>query len=200
MANLSELLFTAYQAHQLGNLPQAEADYQQLLAEHPEHWEALKLLGLLAIQTGRTDQVEPLFRQAQEILLRKSQFYNQLGTLFRERQQYEQAVFCYQQALLFTPTLTEAGFNLAALLQIQGKMDESLEFYQQALQQNPGNPQLLFCIGNVLQNSNRLPEAISYYQQALERQPNLGEAYYNLGLVYIHLQKLFVHLQILLNQ
>lgn len=45
----------AIQHHQAGRLAEAEKIYRQILAQQPDHPDALHLLGVLAVQAGRLD-------------------------------------------------------------------------------------------------------------------------------------------------
>jgi Flp pilus assembly protein TadD len=50
--------------HRAGRLAEAEKIYRQVLMVHPDHPEALHLLGTLAGQVGKTGAAEELLRRA----------------------------------------------------------------------------------------------------------------------------------------
>ena len=57
MAMKAEQIFAqALTLHQRGQLGEAERLYRQVLARHPDHPDALNLLGVLALQSGRNEQ------------------------------------------------------------------------------------------------------------------------------------------------
>ncbi len=54
----------AYVAHQLGELTAASAGYQRVLAAKPDHFDALHMLGVIALQTDNPAQAQRLIEQA----------------------------------------------------------------------------------------------------------------------------------------
>src|SRR6476469_8104932 len=60
----ADLLQEGLQHHQAGRLAPAEACYRRVLAAHPDHADALHLLGVIAHQAGRHDLAIGLINQA----------------------------------------------------------------------------------------------------------------------------------------
>lgn len=58
------MLQQAVAHHQAGQLAQAEALYRQALQAFPEHPDALRLLGLIALQVGQFAMALPLLEKA----------------------------------------------------------------------------------------------------------------------------------------
>ena len=56
-------LAAAVRDHGAGRLAQAEAVYRQVLAEQPDHPDALNLLGVLEHQAGRSDAAKARLEQ-----------------------------------------------------------------------------------------------------------------------------------------
>ena len=61
---LDELMARAVGQHRAGRLEQAEALYRQVLAQTPDHPDALNLLGVLRAQRGALDQGRALIERA----------------------------------------------------------------------------------------------------------------------------------------
>ena len=61
---LEQQLQSGLSHHQAGRLAEAERIYRQILAQQPDHAEALNLLGVLAGQTGRLDAAVDLIHRA----------------------------------------------------------------------------------------------------------------------------------------
>lgn len=64
---IDQVIQIAQQHHQAGRLAEAEKIYRQVLAQEPNHAQALNLLGLLAGQVGRADAALELIRRAIQI-------------------------------------------------------------------------------------------------------------------------------------
>ncbi len=69
---LQQQLESAVLHHQAGRLAEAEKIYRQVLAQQPNHADALNLLGTLAVQVGRLDAGVDLIRRAIAICPPKS--------------------------------------------------------------------------------------------------------------------------------
>lgn len=61
---LEDLFRHGTQAHQLGNLSEAEGCYKKLLAVQRNHFDALHPLGVTRLQRGQYAEAERLIRQA----------------------------------------------------------------------------------------------------------------------------------------
>ena len=61
---VDQAMQTALGHHQAGRLAEAEAIYRQVLAQFPDHADALHLLGVLACQAGRPDAAIELIGRA----------------------------------------------------------------------------------------------------------------------------------------
>ena len=78
--------------HQAGRLAEAEAIYRQILAQSPDHADALHLLGVLACQTGHTDAAIDLIGRAIAINPAVAEYHSNLGESYRRAGQWEAAI------------------------------------------------------------------------------------------------------------
>jgi tetratricopeptide (TPR) repeat protein len=74
-----------------------------------------------------------------------------------------------------------AHYNLAALLQTQGKLDAAIEFYKTALQEDPRSATAHNSLGTALLAQENLPDAISELRKSLDCDPTYTSAHYNLA-------------------
>jgi protein O-GlcNAc transferase len=172
----------AMQYHQMGDLQSAQAFYQQVLENDPNHSEALHLLGVIAAQIGNHQTAVELIQKAIKRNDTIPNFHNSLGNVLWSQGQLTEAENCYQRSLALNPYFTEAHNGLGNVLKEQGKWVEAAESYQRALRSNPNYAEAYYNLGNVRQAQGLLPEAIQCYQQALALSPNHIEAHYNLGI------------------
>src|SRR5437764_788779 len=114
----------AIQHHRDGRLSEAEDMYRQILTIHPDHFDALHLLGVMSYQAMCSN---PECAEAH--------FY--LARAFDTQGKRAEALAGYQEALVLKPEFAEAHFYLGAMLQAQGIIDEAIGCFQTALSLKP---------------------------------------------------------------
>jgi protein O-GlcNAc transferase len=113
----SNELNDAMMLHRSGQLAEAETIYRRILKDDPNHSDALHLLGVLASQANRHDLAVQLIHQAIAISPNNALYYNNLGHVFKNLNQLEDAILCYESALGFQPDNPDALSQLVHLLQ-----------------------------------------------------------------------------------
>lgn len=135
---LQKTLDAALDHHQAGRLTQAEELYRQILAADSEHADSLHLLGMVAFQTGRSDESLVLIKKAIEIKGNAAAYHSNLGNVLQSQGRLQEAGACYQRALLLKPDSAEVYVNLGNIFKEQGQIESSLTCYRRALALNPG--------------------------------------------------------------
>lgn len=74
-----------------------------------------------------------------------------------------------------------AHYNLAAVLQLRGKIDEAIAFYKDALRIEPNNATAHNSVGSALLLKDDVPAAIAEFRTVLAADPNYANARYNLA-------------------
>lgn len=171
----------AVQAHQAGQLAEAEAQYRRLLAHLPEHAEALHMLGVLLAQTGRHREALPFLRQAMARQPRQAACAINLGEACRRAGLLEEAAEALMRALTLAPNLPEAHFNLGNVRKDAGQLEEALACYERAVQLKPNYANAYFNLGNTLRDTGRLPRAVAAFRQAVTLNPRQADVHLNLG-------------------
>jgi predicted O-linked N-acetylglucosamine transferase (SPINDLY family) len=171
----------ALQHHRAGRLEEAENLYRQILAQQPNHADAMRLLGVIAHQRGQADVAVDLFRRAITLRPAYAQAHTNLGTALKDMGQLDEAIAACRQAIILNPRLREAHSNLGNVLKDNGQLDEAIAAYRQALVLDPNLPDTHSNLGNVLKDKGRLDEAIAAYCQAIALHPNFPQAHVNLG-------------------
>ena len=123
--------------HQAGRLAEAERIYRQVLAQQPNHADALHMLGMLAGQTGQLDAAEDLIRRAIRLKPDYAEAYNNLGNALKGKRRLDEAIAAYRQAIALRPNFAEAHSNLGNSLRDKGQLDEAIAAYRQAIALNP---------------------------------------------------------------
>jgi tetratricopeptide (TPR) repeat protein len=141
-------------------------------------FEAARLLE----RAGRADDAERRFaaiaQSGPDSRLRALAFFH-LGNLSTARDELEEAITRYHNALAENPGLAEAHFNLATLYGRQGRYAEAAAHHGSARELDPGNPAARFGEAMALVLDGREAEARARLEEALERFPD--------GIGYAHL-------------
>jgi predicted O-linked N-acetylglucosamine transferase (SPINDLY family) len=167
--------------HRVGQLPEAEEIYQQILQVAPHHPEALHLLGMIAYQMGNYHNAARLIRQALALKPDFAEAQSNLGAVFLAQGQLEEAIICQQTALQFKPQLVEAHNNLGVALHRQGKLEEARVYYQRAITLQPEFADAYHGLGNLLQAQQQFVEAEQCYRHLLILKPTETQVYRSLG-------------------
>jgi protein O-GlcNAc transferase len=134
--SLDETLNLALAAHQSGNLIEARALYHQVLAEHPNHPDALHLSGMIKFQTGDHQAALELIGRA--ITIRPDPIYlANLSGVFRALGRPDAAVAAAEQALKQNPNLPEAYNNLGSALRDRGQIEAAIASFERAVALRP---------------------------------------------------------------
>lgn len=162
--------------HQAGRLADAERDYQLLLAEFPEHAEALHLLGVVHQQRGELEQAVSLIRRSIAIDGAREKPHSNLAIALHRLGRHQEALDSVESALRIKPDYPEALSNRGNVLLELGRHEEALHSYERALRLRPGGIDIQLNRGGLLQSLNRPEEALAASDQVLAQQPGLPRA------------------------
>ncbi|XP_053971176.1 UDP-N-acetylglucosamine--peptide N-acetylglucosaminyltransferase 110 kDa subunit isoform X1 [Hylaeus volcanicus] len=178
------LLELAHREYQAGDYENAERHCMQLWRQETNNTGVLLLLSSIHFQCRRLDKSAHYSSLAikQNPLLAEA--YSNLGNVFKERGQLQEALENYRHAVRLKPDFIDGYINLAAALVAAGDMEQAVQAYVTALQYNPD----LYCVrsdlGNLLKALARLDEAKACYLKAIETRPDFAVAWSNLGCVF----------------
>jgi len=178
---LARAFQAAFEHHRAGRLQQAESYYRQVLHIDPGHPDTLHLLGMIAYETGRSDEAVALIGRAVERSPSNPFFHGNLGNVLQACGDVEAAIASYGRALAIKPDLAEVHSNLGKALQEQGRSDEAIACYRKALAIKPDLAEAQSNLGNALLDQGNPDEAIACYRTVLAFRPDYAEAHYNLG-------------------
>jgi protein O-GlcNAc transferase len=177
----SVALAQAYAHHQAGRLEEARAGYASVLARAPRNFDALHLLGVLALQTARPAEAAEHISRALQVDPAVAAAHNNLGEAWRRIGRREEAEACFRQALSLDPRYADAHFNLASLLRRVGRGEEAVLSYRSAVAIDPAYVEAHVHLGETLNALGRPAQAIESLRTALALDGNLAEAHSSLG-------------------
>ncbi|HTU20061.1 MAG TPA: tetratricopeptide repeat protein [Gemmataceae bacterium] len=167
--------------HQRGELDQAIPIYQQILSQHPNHADALHLLGLASLQRRQPKQAIELIKRAIARTPSEAIYHGNLGEAYRAVGQLDRAAACYQVALRLKPELADVATNFGLVLMRQGRTAQAANLFRQALQHQPDYAVAHNGLGNAYRQTGKIVEALTHFRRAVELSPQFGPAQTNLG-------------------
>jgi len=182
MNTVAELLAAAMQHHQAGRLQKAEGYYRQILSVEPNHSQALHLLGVIALQVGKSEVAIEFISRALQLQPQWAEAVSNLGSAFAAQAKAEEAITCFHQALKIDADFADAHYNLGTILADRTQLDEAISHFLRAADLNPGFASVHYNLGLAYMRRGELDLAIASYQKALELLPNFAGALNNLGM------------------
>ncbi|KAK6299278.1 hypothetical protein J4Q44_G00307880 [Coregonus suidteri] len=207
MLSFQGLAELAHREYQSGDFEAAERHCMQLWRQEPDNTGVLLLLSSIHFQCRRLDRSAHFSTLAIKQNPMLAEAYSNLGNVYKERGQLQEAIEHYRHALRLKPDFIDGYINLAAALVAAGDMEGAVQAYVSALQYNPD----LYCVrsdlGNllkalgrleeakvfpefaaahsnlasVLQQQGKLQEALMHYKEAIRISPTFADAYSNMG-------------------
>jgi tetratricopeptide (TPR) repeat protein len=174
--------FAAAHRHFLeGRSSEARAGCEALLAERPDHADALWLLGKIACESGDTAGAADLIGRAIVFNASVAKYHLALGYARQVDGDLDGAAGCYRTALDLDPRYAEAWNNLGCVMQLQGRLAEAADHFRKALEINPALAQANQNLGSLMRDPHRLEAAAENYRRAIREQPGDASLYVDLG-------------------
>jgi tetratricopeptide (TPR) repeat protein len=149
---------------------------------------ALLVIGALSwsawIQTSYWRNSETLFTHTLAVTKHNDVAENNLGIIFLQNGQLDDAISRLQAAIDLRPENGPAHNNLAKALLQKGRVAEAMVHYRKFLEIEPENVEARNILGTALIQQGRIREAIEQWQDALAIEPENGNAASNLAWVF----------------
>jgi protein O-mannosyl-transferase len=149
---------------------------------------AVLIVGALScrawVQTSYWRDSETLFTHALAVTSNNDVALNNLGIIFLDKGQLDDAIAKLQAAIDLRPENAPAHDNLAKALLRKGQVAEAMVHYRKFLELQPVNVEARNTLGTALIQQGHVREAIDQWQEALATQPENGNAASNLAWVF----------------
>jgi tetratricopeptide (TPR) repeat protein len=109
--------------------------------------------------------------------------YNLIGSIYRERKEYDKATAALKEAIRLAPRLPGAYTNLGSTFNDQGNYEAAIAQHHKAIEFDPKYAVPHNNLGLVLSARGKDEEAIVEYRKAIELDPNNANQRFNLGVV-----------------
>ncbi|MBV9833968.1 MAG: tetratricopeptide repeat protein [Alphaproteobacteria bacterium] len=178
---LAARLREAVAQHRQGDLAQALAGYDSILATAPDYFDALHLKGVIAAQQKRHDEAVALMRRALSIKPDHAGAHGNLGGLLLRLGRAEEALACFDALIALQPELAAAQGARANTLHMLGRLDQAVSAYDRALALNADDTEGWYNRGNALQALGHAREALASHDRAVALRPDHVNAIYGQG-------------------
>ena len=149
---------------------------------------AVVVLGALTwssrLQTSYWRDSETLFTHALDVTSNNDVALNNLGIIFLDKGQLDDAISKLEAAIDLSPENAPAHDNLAKALLKKGQVAEAMVHYRKFLELEPANVEARNTLGTALIQQGHVREAIDQWQEVLALQPENGNAASNLAWVF----------------
>lgn len=164
-----------------GDLAEAEARFNEVLAHAPRQITALHNLGRIALNTQRTDLAVRTFRRAAAVAPNEPMVLLDFAKSLHIAKQYDQAVENYRRVIQLDPKHSEAHFLIASALHDANRFEEAVAAFDAAERLTPDNPKIFNFRGNAHLKLKRFSDAERDFRRAVELSPGYTVAWNNLG-------------------
>jgi Tfp pilus assembly protein PilF len=185
MTTISEALAQGLAHQQARRWQQAEAIYQQVLAQHPGHAETLNCYAALALEAGQRDQAVAMLEEAVRCEPKNVQVLTNLGSLYVMTGRPQDAEPVLRRALALDPDQPDTNYHLGLVMEQSERRGQAFAFYRRTLELEPGNRAAHVNLGVLLKHQGQYDAALEHFNAALARDPQSRHARYNRGMVHL---------------
>ncbi|MBX7199733.1 MAG: tetratricopeptide repeat-containing glycosyltransferase family protein [Rhodospirillaceae bacterium] len=169
----------AFAAHNAGNVDAATALYAQVLALAPQHFDALHLSGVAALQKNDPAKAVELITRALKADKTQQAAFSNRAAAYLALNNPKAALADLDQAVALAPRQAEAHYNRGKALMALGRHDEALTALDRALALNPRHVDAHVTRGTLVEEQGNYPEAVAAAERALALDANKFEARFN---------------------
>jgi len=117
-------------------------------------------------------------------------FFNNLGNVYSDTGNVDQAIAALQWAVYINPSLAESRLNLGNMYMKKDRVDDAITEYQQGLKINPDDSKAHNNLGAAYLKRQWFDEAVTEYTAAIRLEPNYIDTYRNLANALRNLNRL----------
>jgi tetratricopeptide (TPR) repeat protein len=169
--------------HQQGQLTQARTLYESILKKNPRHFDCLHLLGVIAAQLKNPARAVQLIERAIDVHPHDAAAHCNLGSAFKELDQFESAIACYDRAIAIRPDYADAYFNRSIAARELKDWAMALASCDAAIALRSNFAQAHCSRGKVFKEQRQWNLALACFDRAIELKPGFAEAHTERGIV-----------------
>lgn len=161
---------------------QNAVDVLERMAELDPEYEPSFCYRVLAYgELGRHDEAEQMFYMARQLVEECPHCYDHMGRSLAMRNEWDRAIWCWQQTLRLAPHHPGIHGNLARAHWRRRQYTRAQGHYLQQVREDPGDVQTLLELGQMLIEMGKYADAREKFRRVLELDPACADAHLFLG-------------------
>jgi tetratricopeptide (TPR) repeat protein len=173
------LLREAVALQQNGAYAEAEDLYREILKLRPKHFDAIQLLGALALQSGRLEEGIELLKKAVAINGMQAPIHSNLAFAYNALRRFKEGLASANRALALQADFVDALNNRGNALAGLDAPADALVSFERALKLRPEFAPTWSNRACVLRDLGRPADALASCDQAIALQPEYADAWSN---------------------
>jgi predicted O-linked N-acetylglucosamine transferase (SPINDLY family) len=183
-----EALLAAIAAYREGRHADAQSLCRGVVAELPDLFEAVHLLGVSVLDCGRHEEARGILERAVALKEGSADAHSNLGFALFKLDRCEEARACYDKALALKPDFPLAQRNLGNVLLRLNLHEQAIAAFTRAIELQ-GNDISAYCNRGVAEMAlKRYEAAVNSYERALAITPDHFESMVGRGLAHLELR------------
>jgi tetratricopeptide (TPR) repeat protein len=167
--------------HRQGHLAEAEQQLLAVIGQAPGHAEALRLLGVIALQSRQPERGLAWIERALAAAPAHPTCHGNRGAALCDLGRWEEALGSFDRAIALKPDYAAAHGNRGTACSRLGRFEEAVASYRQALALQPEQPDVYANLAAALCQLERFDEAVDSADRALALRPDVALARNNRG-------------------
>lgn len=168
VTQLEERIERAIELQKQGRQAEARTAFDEILAEAPDHPDALHFSGIAHYQAGEHDTALQLIRRSLELAPGQPGAWTNAGNILRTMDKNQEAYECWIEALRQDPGHADAWCNIGVLMHWLDRLDEAVEALTNAIKIQPGHGEALHNLGICEYARGNRMEAADAFRRAYE--------------------------------
>jgi protein O-GlcNAc transferase len=177
----NRLIAQAVGLHEAGRLAEAASLYEKIIAQQPRHFDAIHLLGVVALQEARYEQAERLIGSALQINPNHAAALGNLGTVYLRSGRFDAARKHFERAIRLQPNGVVYLSNLGSALRQLGLSREALVPLRRAYTADPKSAIVCNLLGACLLDTGDAEAAAKIFEAGTVANPDNADGWANLA-------------------
>jgi len=110
--------------------------------------------------------------------------YLKKGNEYYDKQNYKQALDCFQKAIELDPSFAEVYINIGNIYFLQNNDDKAIEYLKKGIELNPNDANVNYIMGLAYCDKQDYDTGITYLQKAIKLNPIHADSHFFLGMAH----------------